>query len=569
MRKYSLGEILLRGKLITQKELDEALAEQKKTKKMLGKILIEHGSVSPEDIGKALASQLNLSFIKISTLDIEEKLLKIFPEDMIKKLRVVPIELKGSELTVAMVDPLNIFAIQEMEHFIDYKISTVLTTEKEMEAFIEKHFGAPSTIVVEAMEEVVLERKDDKRTDLSVKELEAAVQEAPIVKLVNSIMTEAIQSHASDIHMEPQKSGLRIRYRVDGVLYNKMDIPKQLQPPVISRVKIIAGLDIADHRTPQDGRIGLAVGNRVFDIRVSTLPSLYGEITVLRILDKSSALIGLEQLGLEKSEFTKIDSLLSHPYGIILVTGPTGSGKTTTLYASLNKLNTTQVNIVTVEDPVEYEIGGICQVQVNPKAGITFSRGLRHILRQDPDIIMIGEIRDLETARIAIQASLTGHLVFSTLHTNDAPSAVVRLIDMDIESFLISSSVVGIIAQRLVRKLCPHCKQEYRPSRELINELKKTTPVKSEKITLAKPIGCEKCNQIGYLGRTAIFEIMLVSERMREMILARKHSTEIGNLAAEEGMQTLRASGIKKVLDHTTSLEEAMRVVSVQEDSYA
>lgn len=558
-----LGEILVKAQLISHEELQEALKEQKETKQYLGEILIKKGIITADQIGMAIASQLKISFINLNDFPVDKKVVYILPEEIVNKFKVVPLKLEGKDLTVAMVDPLNVFALQKMQQVSGYRINPVLTTSVEMDKFIAQHFGSMKQ-AESAIREIVIHKEEEKKEeDVSVEVMARAAEGGPVIKLVDSILAGAIEQGASDIHLESHKNDMLIRYRIDGVLYDKMHIPKELQALVLSRVKIMADLDIADRRMPQDGRIGISLANKSFDLRVSTLPAMHGEKIVLRILDKSSIMITLDKLGMEGDYLTKFNSLIMRSYGIILVVGPTGSGKTTTLYSALNKINRPDVNIVTVEDPIEYELEGITQVAVNPKIGVTFARGLRHILRQDPDVIMIGEIRDLETAEIAIQAALTGHLVFSTLHTNDAPSAVVRLIDMGVEPFLISSSLIGVLSQRLVRVACPYCKKIYKTKSSLIKEIKEFVGEDKE-IELVEPVGCSKCHNIGYSGRSGIYELMLMSEKIRHMVLERRSSLDISNIARAEGMETLRQNGINKVLRKETTLQEVMRVAFIE-----
>lgn len=549
---------------LTEEELSDAIQEQKKRGGYLGNILIEKEYATHEEVCEALASQLDLKYVKLSDYQLDQKVVYIFPDHIVKEYRVLPIGLEGRELTVAMTDPLNLFTIQEIKHVSGYKIIPVLTTEKELDICINKYFG-PIRKAEQAMEEITIHKLSEKEEEAAEEKTERAVSEAPVISLVNSIIGGAVEQLGSDIHLEPQEEGMVVRYRIDGILYDRMKVPKDLEANLISRIKIMAGMDIAERRRPQDGRIRLSYAGRSLDLRVSTFSVIHGEKTVIRILDSASLLLGLDELGMNPEQLKTFNSFLQRPYGIILVTGPTGSGKTTTLYAALSKMNTRSKNIITVEDPVEYELKGINQAQVNPKAGITFAKGMKHILRQDPNIIMIGEIRDSETAEIAIQAALTGHLVLSTLHTNDAPSAIIRLLDMNVEPFLISSSVIGVVAQRLVRVLCPYCKKEYAASPGVLKSLRGQTPVNKDKITLATPVGCEKCGSIGYKGRVGIFEIMKVSDTIRELVLARKSAVEITREAIKEGMATLAQSGMEKALHKITSLQETMRVVFINE----
>lgn len=567
-KSLRLGEILLKQGAVTEEQIYQALEAQKTSKKVLGEILIEKGFLTDQVLAEALAREFHLAFLDLTKEKVDKELAKVFSPGILKKYGVFPLRREGDYLIVATSDPLDILALQQIGHLTNYNVRPVIATRKQIETQINKYAGSMQH-AAEAIKEIIAKKRDDietlDATDQSLKELEIAVHEAPIIKLVNSIIAEAIEQNSSDIHLEPQLEALFVRFRIDGVLYEKMTVPHDLQAAVISRIKIISGMDIAERRVPQDGRLSVNAHDRLFDVRVSTLPGVYGEKVVLRLLDKRSILIPLESLGFDESELTLIDRLIHRPYGILLLTGPTGSGKTTTLYSFLNVLNDATRNIVTVEDPVEYELPRIHQTAINVRAGYTFATAIRHILRQDPDIIMVGEIRDLETAEIAIQAAITGHLVLSTLHTNSASGAITRLIDMDVEPFLISSAVIGVIAQRLVRKLCPYCKKEYAAAESLKKSIADLLPPNSKEAVLAKPQGCDRCNNIGYAKRTGIFEILNMSDEIRELTLKKSDENEIAKTAIAQGMRTLRASGVKKALDKTTSLEEVMRVAFVEE----
>lgn len=555
-----LGDILIKWGIIDKEKLQEALRIQKLTKKRLGEILVEKGFATEQQIAEALAQEYRLPFVSLKKVEADEKLFKIFSYQMLKKYNVAPLKIENDYLVVATNDPLNLGVLQELRSISGYRIKPVVATPQDIKDFINKYFG-PLYSAKEAIKEIVVEKKEKKEE--STKELEVAAQEAPIVKLVNSVIGEAIKQKASDVHFEPQRENMRIRFRIDGVLYEKMTIPKELQAAVISRIKIISGMDIAEKRKPQDGRMSISGEGKEYDIRVSTLPDIFGEKVVLRLLDKESIIRPLESLGMDERQLELIKFLIYQPYGMILVTGPTGSGKTTTLYSVLNILNDETRNIVTVEDPVEYELDGINQTAINVRAGYTFATAIRHILRQDPDVIMVGEIRDLETAEIAIQAALTGHLVLSTLHTNTSAGAITRLLDMNVEPFLISSSVIGVIAQRLVRRLCPFCKKEYEPPQKVRERIKELMP-SVENFTLAKPGGCEDCFNIGYLGRIGIFEMFKVDEEIRTLVLERATEQKIMEVAISKGTDTLQVSGLKKAIDKITSLEEVMRVTFME-----
>ncbi len=571
--KERLGDILVRWGIINEGVLYEALEIQKKTKKRLGEILVEKGFATEQQITEALAQEYRLPIMNLSKVEIDPKLLEIFSYQTLKKYNILPVQIDGDNLVVATTDPLNIAAFRELGYISGYRIRPVMAPAREIEAFINKYFG-PMRSAEEALREVGGDQRAEVGTEEeSLAKLESAAQEAPVVKLVNSVLTEAIEQKTSDVHFEPQKDNMRVRFRIDGILYEKITIPKHLQAAVISRIKIISGMDVAERRKPQDGRMSITTQkegkNKTYDIRVSTLPDIFGEKVVLRILDKSSVIRPLESLGFEEEDLKKIKSLIFQPYGMMLVTGPTGSGKTTTLYSVLNILNDTSRNIITVEDPVEYELDGINQTAVNVRAGYTFATAIRHILRQDPDVIMIGEIRDLETAEIAIQAALTGHMVFSTLHTNSAPGAITRLLDMNVEPFLIGSAVIGVLAQRLVRRLCPACRKEIPLSETAKAEIMDSLPedLKDKELTVAVPVGCEKCHNLGYSGRVNISEILVVDDTIKEMVLRRSTETEITQVALNKGMRTLRMSGIRKALQKLTSLEEVVRVTFVKRNA--
>jgi len=552
-----LGDILIKWGIIDKEKLHEALRVQKLTRKRLGEILVEKGLATEQQIAEALAQEYRLPFVSLKKVEADEKLFKIFSYQMLKKYNVAPLKIENDYLVVATNDPLDLGVLQELRSVSGYRIRPVVATLQDIKDFINKYFG-PLYSAKEAIKEIVIEKKEE-----STKELEVAAQEAPIVKLVNSVIGEAIKQKASDVHFEPRRENMRIRFRIDGVLYEKMTVPKELQAAVISRIKIISGMDIAEKRKPQDGRMSISGEGKEYDIRVSTLPDIFGEKVVLRLLDKESIIRSLESLGMDKRQLELTKFLIYQPYGMILVTGPTGSGKTTTLYSVLNILNDETRNIVTVEDPVEYELDGVNQTAINVRAGYTFATAIRHILRQDPDVIMVGEIRDLETAEIAIQAALTGHLVLSTLHTNTSAGAITRLLDMNVEPFLISSSVIGVIAQRLVRKLCPFCKKEYEPTQKVKERIKELMPQMKD-FTLAKPGGCEDCFNIGYLGRIGIFEMFKVDEEIRTLVLERATEQKIMESAISKGTDTLQISGLKKAIDKITSLEEVMRVTFME-----
>ena len=545
LEKKSLGETLVEQGILTQVELDQAQEETKKTGEPLQKSLIRLGLVSDEELTHLMGVALNVPSVDLSTYLIKPELLDLVPEALARKHHLIPIFKIGKTLTIAMSDPSDIRALDEVRLACRLDVKPAIATEPSIQRALEQYYGTKGSIdeLVKLIEEKGLPSKE---RDIA--------EELPVVKLVNLLVMQAIHDGASDIHIEPDRDVLRTRVRVDGILHEVPSPPKHLQSAVISRIKILSNLDIAERRIPQDGRFQMKIENREVDIRTSIIPTIYGEKVVLRLLDTANILLRLEDLGFPEELLKRYEKLIHHPYGIILVTGPTGSGKTTTLYASLERINSQEKNIVTIEDPVEYHMDRVQQMQVNPRIGVTFANGLRSILRQDPDIIMVGEIRDVETAEVAIQAALTGHLVFATLHTNDAPSAVSRLIDMQVEPFLVSSSLAGIIAQRLVRKVCDACKESYAPPMEVTKAAASAVP----HVYRAK--GCKKCMNTGYKGRVAIFELLIPDEEIRGLIVAKASAEKIRKAAEGYGMRGLREDGLQKVAQGITTLEEVLRV---------
>lgn len=555
--KKSLGEALVERGLITPEKLKKATEEANRTKEPLRRVLIKLGMVDEDAIISFFGDQLGIPRIDFSNYILEPQVVDILPENFCRKNLIMPLFKIGETLTIAMVDPLDVFTLDEVRLKTGCEVDPVVVSEKELTKVFDQYYGVKGTMndIVQSIDKDKLEIKPGREPD--PKALQGGVEDAPIVKLVNLLITEAIKAGASDIHIEPDENLLGTRYRVDGVLHEVMSPPKDLQASIISRIKILSGMDIAEKRVPQDGRFQLKIEGRQIDARVSTIPTVYGENIVIRLLDLNSILLGLSDLGFDKEMLGVYEKLIHRPYGIILVTGPTGSGKTTTLYSSLSTINSPEKNIVTIEDPIEYRLKLVRQMQVNPKAGLTFATGLRSILRQDPDIIMVGEIRDLDTAEIAIQAALTGHLVLSTLHTNDAPGAISRLIDMGVEPFLVSSSVAAVIAQRLVRIICKDCKENYAPSAKLLEELG-LPPSKQVKFYRGK--GCDKCLNTGYKGRIGIFELMLPDDAMKALIVAKSSSAEIRKSAIKNGMKVIQKDGIDKVIAGMTTVEEVLRV---------
>ncbi len=556
-RQRTLELILTSSGLLTQEQLDTVLEEQRKEKGRLEKVIVRLELATMDQILNLVAAQLGMKRVKLEDYKFTEEALKAIAARTAHLYKVIPLKKTEDTLTLAMANPFDIRSLDDLALLLDCKVEGMVASEDEVMKAIEGHYG----LVEESVEEMMagMEELEVIREEEGAEELEELPDDAPIIKLVSLIILQALKERASDIHLEPFEKTFKIRYRIDGVLHEKTPPPKRFQAPMLSRIKLMAGMNIAERRLPQDGRIMLKMLGRDIDLRVSAFPSLFGESVVMRILDKSSVLLGLQEVGFLSDYEELFDVLIKRPNGILLVTGPTGSGKTTTLYAALNKINTTDVKIITVEDPVEYHISGINQTQVKPKIGLTFARCLRAMLRQAPNIIMIGEIRDVETAEIAVRASLTGHLVFSTLHTNDAPSAVTRLVDMGVKPFLVTSSIVGVMAQRLVRTVCSECREAYEPStKDLLLLNKKKEDLKEGKLYRGK--GCTACAHTGYRGRTGIFEIMPITDRIRDLILEKVPATMIKTKAREEGMRTMREDGFLKVAMGQTTTDEVLRV---------
>lgn len=569
-----IGELLIDGGFITDRQLQKAKDKVGSSNEPLQKILVSMGYVSEKDITEVIGQQMGVDFVDLENMELDADMARSIPEHLAQRYKVIPVGQKGNRLTLAMVDPLNVIAIDDIRLITGFDIEPVIATEEAIEKTINRQFGV--TDLAEVQETVKdisatdfgpVEIEEEMEEEIALDKLKEMVDEAPIVRVVNLIISQAISDGASDIHIEPEAKQVRVRYRVDGVLHDVMSPPKHIQAPMISRIKIMANLDIAERRVPQDGKIHLKHDNREFDLRVSTVPTINGEKVVMRILDKSSVLLGLSKLGFYADTQEVFEAIVEKPYGMILVTGPTGSGKSTTLYSCLNKLNTEAVNIMTVEDPCEYQLVGINQVQINEKAGLTFASALRSFLRQDPDIIMVGEVRDTETAKIAVEAALTGHLVLSTLHTNDSAGAVTRLVEMGVEPFLCASSVIGVLAQRLARKICPNCKESYTPPMESVKQFGLAAFTDAD-INFFRGRGCDHCKQTGYRGRMGIFEILMISDRIRGMILQNCSAAEVKQTAIEEGMKTMQEDGLRKVLDGHTTIEECLRVVYVESTDF-
>lgn len=560
-----IGEILVKKGALSPENLERALSLQKEKGGRIGEILISEKAVSPEEFYKALAEQTGLELVvSIADKEIDLELIKNLPITFAKKYQLLPLGVENGHLVVATADPLNFYPLDDLRLLTGMEIMSVVSPPEVILEAINRVYDRAAESAERMMNDLTEENLDTLAQELEEpKDLLDASDEAPIIRLVNSLLFQAIKERASDIHIEPFEKDVSVRFRVDGVLREIIRPPKRFQNSIASRIKIMGGLNIAEKRLPQDGRIRIKLAGKDVDIRLSTIPVAHGERIVMRLLDKTNVLLNLEDLGMEGDLLDKVNRLIRRPNGIILVTGPTGCGKTTTLYAALTRINRPELNIITVEDPVEYQIQGIGQIQVNPKINLTFASGLRSILRQDPDVIMVGEIRDVETAEIAIQASLTGHLVFSTLHTNDAAGALTRLLDMGVEPFLVASTLAATMAQRLVRVLCK-CKQAYHPKDEELEELgisREMVP----KEGFYRPVGCDACLHSGYLGRTGIYELLMVDDEIRDLIVKRADSVTIKKSAQKRGMRTLRDDGALKVIKGITSVAEVLAVT--QEDN--
>ena len=564
-QRKRLGDILVEAGVISAKQLQEALSKQKILGKRLGKVLVDTGITTEDSIATTLATQMNIPYLNLNEITIPPEVLTTIPDGIVRSHNLLPIKLDGNRLQITMVDPLDVFIIDEITFQTGYELEVGISPESQIEAAI-KHYYGNSESLQNAVDNLTAERKTEVSLDESfftTFDLNEGEQNVPIINLVNTIIQQAINDKASDIHIEPDEEVIRVRYRIDGILNELMKAPKTIQNELLSRLKIMAQMDISEKRLPQDGRIKVKIQNKSIDLRVSTLPTVFGEKIVIRILDKSRLSLTLEQVGFDEDLLKLFKTLASAPNGIVLMTGPTGSGKTSTLYAAINFIKSPEINITTVEDPVEYLIPSINQVQVRSEIGLTFARTLRSILRQDPNVILIGEIRDFETAQIAIESALTGHLVFSTLHTNDAASAVTRLIEMGVEPYLVASAIIGVGGQRLVRKICPSCKISYTPSdSETIDVIKEYG---LEKSIFYKGKGCLTCRKTGYSGRTAIHEIMTINDEIHSLILDSASARDIRHAAVKAGMRTMRVDGLQKAMRGVTTLKEVLRLTRGEE----
>ncbi len=565
-----LGEILIKEKLVSKEQLDQALAHQKKSGGRLGGALVKLGFISDEEITGVLSRQYGVPAINLSYYEVDGAVVKLVPQETATRYQVVPLSRVGSTLTIAMADPTNVFAMDDIKFMTGLKVEPVVASESAITEAITKFYGSSGGTSEQELEKVMAQigaedadvEVAEEEQELSAAELEHAAEDAPVIKLVNLILTEALHKGASDIHIEPYEKDFRVRFRIDGVLHNFMNPPLKLKDAMSSRMKIMAKLDISEKRLPQDGRIMLKLTKdgrkKDLDYRVSVCPTLHGEKIVMRLLDKENLRLDMTKLGMEQESLTKFENAILKPSGMVLVTGPTGSGKTNTLYSSVARLNQPDTNIMTAEDPVEFQLMGINQVQMKEQIGLNFASALRSFLRQDPNIILVGEIRDFETAEIAVKAALTGHLVLSTLHTNDAPSTISRLMNMGIEPFLVATSVHLICAQRLVRRICTECKEEvHLPPQAMIDVGYSPEETKTTKVYKGK--GCERCNGSGYKGRTGLYEVMEINDELRELVLVGASALELKKKAIEQGMITLRRSGLIKIGLGMTTIEEVIR----------
>jgi type IV pilus assembly protein PilB len=563
-----LGEMLIKAGLLTPQRLQEALEYQKSNGGKLGLNLVKLGFVKDEDLTRILSQQYGVPSIHLPKVEIDDAVVKLIPSEVAQKYLIMPVSRSGSTLTIAMVDPTNVFAMDDIKFMTGYNVEPVVCSETAIKEAIDRYYGSIHALELKkVMDEMAHEEEQnlellDEDEEVDLAKLEASTEEAPVVRLVNLILTDSIKRGASDIHIEPYEKDFRVRFRIDGVLYEIMQPPMKLRDAITSRLKIMAKLDISEKRLPQDGRIKIKMKlqgkNKEMDYRVSVLPTLFGEKIVLRLLDKENLMLDMTRLGFEQESLARFEKAIFKPYGMVLVTGPTGSGKTNTLYSSISRVNTPETNIMTAEDPVEFNLHGINQVQMKEQIGLNFAAALRSFLRQDPNIILVGEIRDFETAEIAVKAALTGHLVLSTLHTNDAPSTVSRLMNMGIEPYLVATSVHLIAAQRLVRRVCKECKEVLPMPPQALVDIG-YTPEEAKSVVVYKGRGCQTCNNTGYKGRVALYEVLEITDSIREMVLTGASAIELKNRAIEEGMITLRGSGLRKLKAAMTTVEEVVR----------
>ena len=567
-RRKPVGQILKEMKLVTESQIQEAIAIQRQRGGAVGTILIGLNYVTDQEVLAALGAQAGMEMADLDNLEVTPELLERVSASVATVYQIIPVRFEGGILTVAMADPLNVRILDDLRFLLDCEVRGAVSNEGAVARALERYYAGQQ----ESVEQLLSELDDGTLADLAgtesesidLESLEEMANIAPVRKLLNLVLLQAIKDKASDIHFEPFEDEFKIRYRIDGVLYEMVSPPRHLSLAITSRIKVMASLDIAERRMPQDGRVELNISGAPVELRISILPTMFGESVVMRVLDRSVVSLQLDKLGFREDERELFHSLLAKPNGIILVTGPTGCGKTTTLYAALNEVNEVGVKIITTEDPVEYDLEGVMQVQIEEEIGVTFARCLRSILRQDPDKILVGEVRDLETARIAVEASLTGHIVFSTVHTNDAPSTITRLVDMGMEPYLITASLEAVVAQRLVRRICPECKEEYIPSDEMLAELNlRPEEVQGKQFCYGR--GCDNCNNTGYKSRMGIFELMVVDDEIREVIMDQGSTQMLREVAKRKGMRTLRESGLLAIYDGDTTIEEVVRETAIEE----
>ena len=577
LKKRRLGRVLTKLGKVSREQVHEALAKQqelkqKGEKKQIGKILIEMGLVTELDVQEALAGQAGMAFRDLEGVEVGEDVVGAVPSETAMAYQVMPVEYNpsGKKLKVALKSPDNFRAVDDLRLLMGFNVEAFVAPAEQVEGLLQEHYAGRQSSLSDVVSDLSSDQslaalsKEKGGQSIDLDAVLEASEDNKVITLLNMVLMQAIKDRASDIHFEPFEDEFKMRYRIDGVLYEMVPPPKYLGPAITSRVKVMSNLDIAERRLPQDGRVELQVGGNPVDLRVAVLPTMHGESVVMRVLDRTNVELSLDRVGLGPEDLELTRALIRKPNGIVVVTGPTGSGKTTTLYAALQELNTTDVKILTAEDPVEYDIDGLCQVGVNSEVGLTFAAALRSFLRQDPDIILVGEIRDLETAQIAVQASLTGHLVFSTLHTNDAPSSIVRLLDLGLESFLLTATIEGIVAQRLVRRVCAKCKESYTPTEEQLMELE-LRPEEVKGREFFRGAGCDACHGSGYKGRTALFEIMVMDDGLRDLVMKSASTAVLRDEARKRGMRTLRESGLAAIYNGTTTIDEVVRETITEE----
>ncbi len=575
LKQRKIGRVLTKIGKVSREVVHEALELQKTRKVLLGQLLVEMGHITQRDVQEALAGQAGMAFMDLTGVEIDPTTIEAIPAETAMTYQVVPIEFdsKTRRLKVALKSPQNFRAVDDLRLLMGFKVEAVVADEKQVEERLQKHYASQKESVTDLVSDLASDTKlkslaksggAASGASIDLDQVLEAAEDNKVIKLLNLVLLQAIKDKASDIHFEPFEDEFKMRYRIDGVLYEMVPPPKYLGPAITSRIKVMANLDIAERRLPQDGRVELTLQGKPVDLRVSVLPTMHGESVVMRVLDRSNVELSIDRIGMSPEDLALTRLIIAKPNGIVIVTGPTGSGKTTTLYAALAALNDIETKILTAEDPVEYDIDGLCQCQINTEAGLTFAKCLRSFLRQDPDIILVGEIRDLETAQIAVQASLTGHLVFSTLHTNDAPSSIVRLLDLGMESFLLTATIEAIIAQRLVRTVCSRCKEQFTPTEEQLMELElRPEDVKGRKFFRGK--GCDHCHGSGYRGRTAIFEIMVMDDALRDLVMKQASTAVLRVEARKRGMRVLRESGLRAIYEGLTTIDEVVRETILEE----